>query len=97
MDLIWKIDKVSVETDPSFERRITIVDWSVTCADCDYVKLGATAFEKPEGSFVPFDEVTHEIIAQWVESKENVELIRQELAANAKSTTRPVVEIFKYE
>ena len=92
MEYTWTIyhfDCAPIEG--SNEKVIKRVHWGYTLTDGDFSvnEIGMESLESPTGEFIPFEELTEEIVLNWLSEKLNFELLRNNLQQSLELKKNP--------
>lgn len=64
----WGIANLERETSDGY---VFTGHWTLSATDGDYSadSYGSIGFERPEGNLIPFEDLTKELVIQWVQEK----------------------------
>jgi hypothetical protein len=64
----WGIANLERETSDGY---VFTAHWTLSATDEDHTagSYGSIGFERPEGTLIPFEDLTKELVIQWVQEK----------------------------
>jgi len=64
----WGIANLERETSDGY---VFTAHWTLSATDGDHTagSYGSIGFERPEGNLIPFEDLTKELVIQWVQEK----------------------------
>lgn len=64
----WNIANLERETSDGY---VFTAHWTLSATDSDHSagSYGSIGFERPEGTLIPFEDLTKDLVIQWVQEK----------------------------
>jgi hypothetical protein len=89
MNFTWNVVQMNRNTDGGF---VTTVHYTVSALDGDYTAstYGTVGYTQEEGSIIPFDSLTPEIVVGWVKDSLGQATVEEALAAQIEAQQNPV-------
>ena len=89
MEFNWQINQMDRLTSDNF---VVTVHYSVTATDGDYSAntYGTVGYTQESDNFIPFDNLTPEIVTGWVQTSLGKDTVEESLAAQIEAQKNPV-------
>ena len=89
MEFNWQINQMDRLTSDNF---VVTVHYSVTATDGDYSAntYGTVGYTQESDNFIPFDNLTPEIVTGWVQTSLGKDTVEEGLAAQIQAQKNPV-------
>ena len=89
MEYNWQINQMDRLTSDNF---VVTVHYSVTATDGDYSAntYGTVGYTQESDNFIPFDNLTPEIVTGWVQTSLGKDTVEEALAAQIEAQKKPV-------
>lgn len=90
MGIKYKIHQLDRKTSDGF---VVVAHYSVEAVDGEYSvsAFGSCEFNQSQGSFIPYESLTEEIVIGWVKRDIDVEAIETKLASKIEKKKNPIV------
>jgi hypothetical protein len=91
MEFNWNVVQMDRLTSDNF---VVTVHYSVTATDGDYSAntYGTVGYTQESDNFIPFDNLTPEIVTGWVQTSLGKDTVEEGLAAQIQAQKNPVQE-----
>ena len=91
MNFTWNVVQMDRLTSDGF---VVTVHYTVNAVDGDYTAstYGTVGFTQEEGSYVPFEQLTAEVVVGWVQESLGKDTVEEALANQINSKKNPVTE-----
>lgn len=91
MEFTWNVVQMDRLTSDGF---VTTVHYTVSAVDGDYTAstYGTVGYTQEEGSYIPFEQLTPEIVVGWVQSSLGKDTVEESLTAQIAAQKNPVTE-----
>jgi len=91
MELQWNVVQTDYNTSDKF---ITTVHYNVSAVDGDYTAstYGTVGYTQEEGSYIPFEQLTQEVVVGWVQNSLGKDTVEDSLTAQIDAQKNPVQE-----
>ena len=89
MEFNWDIAQMDRQTSDGF---VITVHYTVTATDGDYSAntYGTVGYTQESDNFIPFDNLTPEIVTGWVQTSLGKDTVEESLTAQIESQKNPV-------
>jgi hypothetical protein len=89
MEFNWQINQMDRLTSDNF---VVTVHYSVTATDGDYSAntYGTVGYTQKSDNFIPFENLTPEIVTGWVQTSLGKDTVEESLAAQIQAQKNPV-------
>ena len=89
MEFTWNVVQMDRLTSDGF---VVTVHYTVSAVDGDYTAstYGTVGYTQEEGSYVPFEQLTKEIVVGWVQSSLGKDTVEASLATQIEAQKNPV-------
>jgi hypothetical protein len=89
MEFNWNIVQTDYNTSDKF---ITTVHYNVSAVDGEFTAstYGTVGYTQEEGSYVPFEQLTPEMVVGWVQTSLGKDTVEDSLAAQIETQKNPV-------
>jgi len=91
MNYTWNVVQTDYNTSDKF---ITTVHYNVSAVDGDYTAstYGTVGYTQEEGSYIPFEQLTQEVVVGWVQNSLGKDTVEDSLTAQIDAQKNPVQE-----
>ena len=89
--------KVAKELDDK-QNFVVQIDWEYTASENDAkcARYGTTSFSQPGDSFIPFNDLTEDIVKSWVVSSVDIAVLEASLAEQINDILNPKVSVVPF-
>ena len=91
MELQWNVVQMDRLTSDGF---VVTVHYNITAQDGDYSAstYGTVGYTQEEGSYIPFEQLTQEVVVGWVQNSLGKDTVEDSLTAQIDAQKNPVQE-----
>jgi len=91
MEFTWNVVQMDRQSATGF---VITVHYNVSAVDGEFTAstYGTVGYTQEEGSYIPFEQLTKEIVVDWVQNSLGKDTVEESLTAQIEAQKNPVTE-----
>lgn len=91
MNYTWSVVQMERNTSDNF---VVTVHYNVSAVDAEYTAstYGTVSYTQEEGTYIPYEELTSEVVVGWVQTSLGKDTVEESLASQIEAQKNPVTE-----